>query len=69
MANKKLPKTIYVQWDHSLDDDNPFLCVLCANQDELEAFGNGGERVGVYELKEVVKIEVHTTLTKKPVKN
>lgn len=55
MANKQLPKTLYVRWDYP-DHDEPWLSVNEDPEDSLES-ASDQKIVGVYELKKKVLVK------------
>lgn len=67
-----LPQIVYVQENAPEGDDDRYL--LCDEDQEGAcnaslATGTAGERVGIYELKRVVKLTATTTVSEKEVPN
>ena len=53
MATKAFPKTVYVKWEYS-GDDEPFL--VADDDPATHAEINDNVRVGVYELKKLATV-------------
>jgi hypothetical protein len=56
MTKKALPKTVYVRWEVLDAGEAPFLIASATAADSVSGIGQA-ERVGIYELKEIVTVE------------